>query len=400
MKKVMILGAGIYQVPLIKKAKEMGLYTIVVSIRGNYPGFALADQVYYINTTDADQILKTAEEEKIDGICTAGTDVAVPAIGKVCDALGLKGVSYDAAVCSANKSEMKKRFVSGGVCTAAYQIAHNTDEAKKIIDTLGLPVMIKSVDSSGSRGITKIHQGTAEEIAAAVDLALAVSKKDYFVVEECIEGIEFGAQALVNHGQVIFVMPHGDYVFQGDTGVPVGHYVPYEISGDLLLESERQVELSVKSLGLDNCAVNADFILKDDKVYVLEIGARSGATCLPEMVSIYYDVDFYKMILQTALGEKIDKFGVRQGKPNACRLITADRTGTIKEIRLPKTIDMNVVDISLDYGTGDHVNRFHIGPDRIGQVITKGETLQEAVETMNRVFEETDIVIEEDVVHG
>ncbi len=59
--KILILGAGIYQVPLIKKAKEMGLYTIVCSIEGNYPGFAFADQVYYVNTTDIEGCLSVAE---------------------------------------------------------------------------------------------------------------------------------------------------------------------------------------------------------------------------------------------------------------------------------------------------------------------------------------------------
>ncbi|UTY38106.1 hypothetical protein NMU03_10420 [Allocoprobacillus halotolerans] len=108
MKKLMILGAGIYQVPLIKKAKEMGVYTIVVSIPGKYPGFQLADKVYYENTTDYDTILKIAKKEKIDGIMTAGTDVAVITIGYVCDQLGLKGLSRSAAEQATNKMLMKK----------------------------------------------------------------------------------------------------------------------------------------------------------------------------------------------------------------------------------------------------------------------------------------------------
>ncbi|MFR3343518.1 MAG: hypothetical protein ACLTS6_05340 [Anaerobutyricum sp.] len=83
MKKIMILGAGIYQVPLIKTAKRMGLYTIVVSIPGNYPGFALADKVYYENTVDDEKILEIARAEQIDGIVTTGTDVCVITIGKV-----------------------------------------------------------------------------------------------------------------------------------------------------------------------------------------------------------------------------------------------------------------------------------------------------------------------------
>ena len=91
MKKLMIMGAGIYQVPLIKTAREMGIYTIAVSIPGKYPGFAYADEVLHINTVDAEAVLQAAKERKIDGICTAGTDVAVMTIGRVNDELGLSG---------------------------------------------------------------------------------------------------------------------------------------------------------------------------------------------------------------------------------------------------------------------------------------------------------------------
>ena len=71
MKKILILGAGIYQVPLIKTAKRLGLYTIVASIPGKYPGFELADKVYYENTTDVGKILAIARREQIDGIISA-----------------------------------------------------------------------------------------------------------------------------------------------------------------------------------------------------------------------------------------------------------------------------------------------------------------------------------------
>ena len=112
MKKLMIMGAGIYQVPLIKKAKEMGIYTIVVSIPGNYPGFALADKVYYENTVDYEKILEIAKQEEIDGIVTAGTDVAVITIGKVCDELGLSGISFAAAKVASNKILMRRNMRS------------------------------------------------------------------------------------------------------------------------------------------------------------------------------------------------------------------------------------------------------------------------------------------------
>ena len=109
-KKLLILGAGIYQVPLIEKAKRMGLETIVASIPGNYPGFALADKVVYENTVDKEAMLALAKEEQVDGICVCGTDVCVPAQGYVCDQLGLKGPSEVAAERAQDKALMKAAF--------------------------------------------------------------------------------------------------------------------------------------------------------------------------------------------------------------------------------------------------------------------------------------------------
>jgi carbamoylphosphate synthase large subunit len=103
MKKLMVLGAGISQLPLILTAKRMGLFVIVLSSPGNYPGFAWADQIYYEDTTNIEKVADICRNEHIDGICTTGTDVAVKAIGKVVDKLGLCGVSYEAALLSSNK---------------------------------------------------------------------------------------------------------------------------------------------------------------------------------------------------------------------------------------------------------------------------------------------------------
>ena len=395
MKKLMILGAGIYQVPLIKKAKEMGLYTIVASIPGKYPGFAYADKIYYVDTTDKEQICRISREEKISGICTTGTDVAVPSIGYVCDSLDLPGVSENGALCASDKNLMKERFIQHGVNTARYHVVSSADDIKRAMDELEVPLIFKAVDSSGSRGIVKVSGKSREEIDQAVNIVKKVTKKNYFIIEEFIDGEEFGAQALIYKGKVQFVMPHGDYVFVGDTGVPIGHFVPYNMSDDILEQAYLQTVMSAEAIGLDNCALNVDFILRDGKVYVLEIGARAGATCLPEMISIYYGIDFYKMIIQTALGEKIETISSEAVKvPNACRLVMAEKTGTITRIQMPDVSDPHLKDISLDYKTGDQVRKFHIGPDRIGQVITSGDTLEHAVELLDNVCGKIEIDIE------
>lgn len=394
MKKIMILGAGIYQVPLIKTAKRLGITSVVVSIPGNYPGFELADKVYYENTTDYETILKIAKEEQIDGIVTAGTDVAVITIGKVCDELGLCGLTFDAAKIAADKLLMKTSYEEHSVRTARFRkIPLNETDVSSHLSALTFPLIFKSVDSSGSRGIVKVN--SEADFDSAIQSVKENTKSDYYIVEEFIDGEEFGAQAFVYQGKVAFILPHGDEVFKGDTGVPVGHYAPYELEPSILEDAREQLTAAIHAMGLNNCAINADFILKDGKTYVLEIGGRSGATCLAELVSIYYGFDYYEKILRCALGEDVTFECDRSAVPNASRLLMSrDAAGVIKSQTDHNPKNLDIFEIQFDYKVGDRVRKFHVGPDRIGHVVTKGETLKQAQETLEKAYNNIEIQID------
>ncbi len=393
MKKLMILGAGIYQVPLIKTAKKMGIYTIAVSIRGNYPGFSIADKVYYEDTTDFETVTRIARKEKIDGIVTAGTDVAVITIGKVCDELGLCGLSAEAARIASNKMLMKTKYEELSVRTARFRkVSFSNEEIVKACGELRFPLIFKAVDTSGSRGIVVVP--TPDDINGASDVVKSATKLDYFIIEEFITGTEFGAQAFVLDNKVQFCLPHGDFVYKGDTGVPIGHFAPYELSDDIIEDTKLQLSNAVKAMGLNNCAVNADFILdENNKVYVLELGGRSGATCLAELVSIYYGFDYYEKIIRASLGEKVS-FESNEENPNSSHLIMSDKTGVIEKQEYNGT-DERVVEVQFDYNIGDSVRRFNIGPDRIGHIITVGKTLDEANAVLENAMNSIELSIKE-----
>ena len=391
MKTLMIMGAGVYQVPLIKTAKRMGIHTIAVSIPGNYPGFAYADEVLHINTVDSGAVLQAAKEKKIDGICTAGTDVAVMTIGRVNDALGLSGISYEAAKLACDKVKMKECYEQNGVRTARYRKVYFNEDVNKKIRDLVYPLIVKIVDSSGSRGITRVD--TPSELPDAIRNAQSFTRKDYYIVEEFIVGREFGAQAFMMDGKPQFILPHGDYIFMGSTGVPAGHFAPYELSEEQLQDCYETAEKALRAMKLDNCACNCDFIMRDGKTYVLEIGGRSGATCLAELVAIYYGFDYYEKIIQVALGEKPD-FPTTKHVPNASKLLMSDRDGEIIAManRNPKS-DPNLYEVVFDYTIGDHVKKFHVGPNRIGHVVTKGNTLAEATSALDRALKNISIEV-------
>lgn len=399
MKTLLILGAGIYQVPLIKTAQNLGIRTIVASIPGNYPGFEIADKVCYENTTDYEKILEVAKSENVDGVVTAGTDVAVITIGKVCDALGLKGLSFEAAELATDKLKMKKCYEENNVRTARFREIYfdDADYADKI-SALTMPLMFKSVDSSGSRGIIKVD--SPEEFDSAKAIVKDNTRSDYFIVEEYVEGEEFGAQAFIQNGKLEFILPHGDYVFKGDTGVPIGHFAPYDLDPEVIEDAREQLAAAAKAMKLDNCAINADFILKDGKTYVLELGGRSGATCLAELVSIYYGIDYYEKIIRVAIGEDVDFSVCRDvdakgsGTANASHLLMSDKDGIIKSQTNNNDADPDIVEVQFDYKLGDEVHKFRVGPHRIGHVITKGESLDDAVVLLNKAMDNIDIEIE------
>ena len=153
---------------------------------------------------------------------------------------------------------------------------------------------------------------------------------------------------------------------------------------------------------LDNCAINADFIMSGGKTYVLEIGGRSGATCLAELVSIYYGYNYYEKILQTALGEYVDFHAADgsdpdscTGVPNASMLLMSDRDGHILSQRDENPDDPDIVSVQFDHQVGDPVHRFRVGPHRIGHVITKGQTLEDAVAKLHQALDHIHIEVGE-----
>lgn len=386
MKKIMILGAGIYQVPLIRTARRMGLYTIVVSIPGDYPGFALADKIYELNTRDKEAILAAAEKEQIDGICTSGTDVAVSTIGYICEKMHLSGIPYEAAKILTDKAKMKDAFRQGGVSAADGMRVRSAEEAQKAAEQLGYPVVVKRVDSSGSRGITVVeHSGQIEE---AYENARNGSARDYVLVEKFLRGTEIGVDGFVQNHKLVFLAPHTKFVYRGaHTTVPVGHAFPYGCSGALREEIARQMQLAVTASGADQCSVNADVFVDGEKVWIIEMGGRTGATCIPELISTYYGFDFYEQMIKSALGEETD-FQQTESCPCMAKLLLSPVSGTITQIDRDQVerLRQEGLELVLDYPEGHEVSAMADGTDRIGHVIVKTGREAELDEQMKRVY--------------
>lgn len=388
-RKIMIMGAGIYQVPLIKKAKEMGLETLVVSIAGKYPGIALADQFFPVDTRDKDAVLSIAEQEQIAGICTSGTDVAVKTIGYVNEKMGLKGISYSAAKLVTDKAAMKAAFKRDGVSTAGFEQVCSEVKAVQASNKIGYPVMIKAVDSSGSRGIKKAEN--EEELVEAYKEAMEVTKKDYVLVESYIDAEEIGVDGYIGEDQIELILPHKKFVhFADGVAIPAGHAFPYEADPVQIKEIEKQITLAARALGLKNCPFNADVFIRDNKVWIIEMGGRTGATCIPELLSIYQGYDWYEKILCAALGEPVC-FEEKKRTPCMAKLLFSEDDGVIERVDYMEinALSAEAREIHLDYTVGDGVDRVRNGTDRIGHVIiaeSDEEKLDRIIEQVKKLI--------------
>lgn len=387
MKKIMILGAGIYQVPLILKAKEMGFSTLVVSYQGNYPGFALADECLYLDTRDVENIRKAAVEKQIDGICTTGTDVAIRTLGCVTEELNLPGLSAESARIVTDKFLMRQAFQKGKVPGISFCQAFSSGEALKAFETLGSPVMVKAVDSSGSRGITKAS--TPDEVLTAYELSRSVTKLPYVLVENFIPGHEIGVDGFISNGKIQLLLPHEKFVVRsGNTTLPGGHGFPYQASKELLDNIHKNVSLAIAAAGLDNCAFNADVMINGKEAYVLELGGRCGATCIPELISIYCGFDYYSKILENAVGLQPD-FTVRETTPCMAKLLFSPVDGRITGINqeILSSLRKKGYIFSLDYKVGDSIEKVKNGTDRIGQAILTTSEESEIDALLQRLYE-------------
>lgn len=386
MKKIMILGASRTQIPLINAAKKMGIYTIVAGIKGNYPGIDLADETCFIDINNKYLVLKKAKELKIDGIATCCMDVGIESLGYVCEKLNLIGISEKAGIYSNNKFLMKEVLLKNNVKTPKFYKIKSKFELEKAWNYFGKnKVVLKATDLQASRGVYVCDSW--KQLLLAYKEISEISLKNICIMEEYINGIDIGAQAFIYRGKIMFLLPHNDEVLFNETNKPIGHSMPANLSSNILMKLKEEAIKAIRAIGLDNCAVNLDFIKTDKEIYVIELTGRAGATSLPELVSNYYGINYYELIVSVAMGEEPKKFFDIKKKniATACRYIISNKSGIVTNIINKNILDKKIsVDLFID--KGDYIYKFRDGRDFIGRIIVKGNTLEECYNLLDNAY--------------
>ena len=306
-KKIAVIGASYLQLPLVKKAKEMGLEVHSFAWAEGAVCKELADYFYPISIVEKEEILKICQEVGIDGICTIASDVAAPTVAYVANQMNLVGNDYEAAVRANNKYKMREAFMKAGVpCPKFMMVTPDTLHTSEVIDGLRefqYPMITKPSDRSGSLGVTKIMRPA--EFYPAVKLAMEKSFKHQAMVEEFIEGREISVE-FISYNGVHYPLQITDKVTtEAPHFVELEHHQPSTLSDDMFTTIYDITKNALNALGLTNGASHAEYkITKEGRIVIMEIGGRMGGDFIgSDLVKLSTGYDFVKGVIDVALGE-------------------------------------------------------------------------------------------------
>lgn len=206
MKKILLLGGSAQQVVAIETAKKLGYYTILCDFRDDNPGQFVADKFYLVSTTNKEAVLNVAEREKIDGILAYASDPAAPTAAYVAEKMGLPGSPYKSVDILCNKDKFRTFLSENDFCTPTAKGYDSIEEALFDLNNhyYKFPVIVKPVDSSGSKGVGQINN--IEEAKSKLKYAMNFSRGKKIIVEEFVEkfGYQIAGDGLSIDGKLVF----------------------------------------------------------------------------------------------------------------------------------------------------------------------------------------------------
>jgi len=376
-KTILILGGNNFFIGLIKAAKKLNYK--VISIDRNKDSIAkyYADEFHKIDFSKYKQVFNFAKKKNINGITTHQSDVGVYSVGYVNNKLNLSGANLELSKICSSKS-LTRTYLNKNINQPKYLILKNLKNLTNKVETFGFPCILKPSKSSASRGI-KIFR-SKNDLKKIKNYKSEPSNKE-FVLEQFIDGIEFGSQVLVIAGKIKKIFTHNDIFLNKKTPVPIGHSFPSKLNKKTQKKIEAYITNLVKLLKIKSSVLNLDFILgNNNKIYLLEIGLRCGATCIPDLIKHHSGVDWETIIVKMAMKKNINTSELKNKTliPIAGEIFLSKKKFVLHKMIIPRNIDKDIVKVDLDKQPKFTVNTFKNGTDRFGYILTKAKNVYQA----------------------
>ncbi len=358
-KRVMVVGAGPYQVPALEAVKRLGYQSLAVDRNPEAPGMALADARRVIDIIDCDAVVQAAREAGISAVLTVGSDAALPAVSAVANALSLPGLDSSTLERCRDKLRLAQALEAAGLAHPRTRLARTAD-----VTEFGLPCVIKPSSGAGGRGVSIVE--LAEQIAPA--LARAGERP---LIQAFVDGLPIGVELFMANGVLAAFFAFNDQYRPGFVS-PVGHSLPSRLSPSRMAQLRKSAETFAFALGIDQGPANLDLRWTAEGPVLIELNPRAGGSNIAELVSVSTGVDLAEAAVLTALGQDpLPALRCHETAPMAARLLMLKGRGRVQ--LGPNSLPPQV---RIDARDGAHAPLAVEDWSLLGRVLTSGQTAE------------------------
>ncbi len=381
-KKILLLGGSAQQIVAIETAKKLGYYTVLCDYLPDNPGQHYADKFYLVSTTDKNAVLNVAKSEGIDGVLAYASDPAAPTAAYVAEKMNLPTNPLLSVETLCNKDKFRQFLNENGFHTPRAKGYENFNSACQELKSgyFDLPIIIKPVDSSGSKGITVLH--SLENLEPALDFAFSFSRSKRIVVEEFIEKNHeylIGGDIFVIDGKVELwglLNCHRDE--NVNKLVPIGKSYPLDISENDFSSVKQALQEIVDKLSIKNGAMNVELVVdKNGYVFPIDIGPRNGGNMIPDLLGMIFGVDVVEMTVKVSMGEKLVDNDIFGNGLFATHNLHSNKCGIFECVEYSNEIRNYIVKENIYKKKGDKVEFFDNASKAIGIVFLQFENEQQ-----------------------
>lgn len=400
-KKLMLLGGIRYLVPAIEAAHKHGYHVITVDYLPDNIAHKYSDEYHDVSILekDKDKVLALAQELQIDGILSYAVDPGVVAAAYVAEKMGLPFTcSYESACIMQDKSKFRQFLTDHGFNVPNAKGYNQAEDALKDVDFFNWPVIVKPVDSAGSKGVTRVDN--PKDLEAAIAHALDESHNGHFIIEDFLElqGYQSSADCFSIDGELVYA-DYSDQLFDKNAENPYTPAIeiwpasmPQEHQYYLTSEIQRLLKLLNCGTGLYNIESR---VCKNGKPYIMEVSPRAGGNRIAELQRIGTGIDLIEAEVQKAVGEKVsgitmphyDGFYVNY-------IVHSNQDGIFEKAILDEGFKKkHVIEAEIRVKAGEHVETFKGANNAIGTLFLHFENRQQMEDTLTNQSEWLKVVV-------
>ena len=394
--KILFLGASYAQLPIIREAKRNGYYIITCDYLPQNPGHKIANEYYNVSTTDVEKIYQLAKKLRIDYIINYVSDPSAITAAFVAEKLGLPGNTYESVGLLTNKDLFRQLLKDLGFIVPKFVSFGERDNPKEKVKDLDFPLIVKPVDSSGSKGVSRVED--IHGLKKAVDKAFMFSKTKKLIVEEFIDnkGADLHGDGFVVDGELVFISL-GDHIFDENSLTPVSTLWPTSLSEKLIDEIIVQLGTIIKRSGYKNGPVNIEVrVNSKGENYIMEIGPRNGGNFVPQVIQYSTGFDFVQALIAVSTGNKPEIPKKYDQLPAAYYVIHSNEYGFLKNVIIKNDLKKYIKEFHQYIEPGEKVMPFRGSNTAIGVIVMVFNQYSEMLKVITNINDYIEVKVEKE----